>query len=357
MSGVSVIFTTRTPKKDPVMQSSVFFVIWMVFFSSGLGEPTDLLDYTGTDQDLQLEALKATLLENLGMDGPPKTKEKTSYRDLFRLYHQYRNLRRNMQPLQSSSRFFLPATVQPLSSQQGQSGSEPVQWFRAVFHRDTRVTEEFTLGCAQLKLQTRPAGDSFSHPALNPNILIRIHRNSSSLTETIFHMELFNAEGHSVTVEVTAAVERWFTQTNDTVLVVDVGLLTGTPEATPELSLELEQLVSSVREARSANEDDGHCSRKSRSVSFEEIGWSDWIIAPSGYTMFFCDGSCPHNYKPASMHTQVKSRLHRLTKGATPRPCCVPAAYEPMILMHYDSRGKLKLTSFNDLIVSKCYCA
>ncbi|KAL6467756.1 hypothetical protein MHYP_G00234330 [Metynnis hypsauchen] len=338
------------------MQSSAFIVIWIVFLSSGLGEPTDLLDYRGTDQDLQLEALKATLLENLGMDGPPETKEKTSYRDLLRLYRQYKNLRRSRQPLQSSSRFLLSATVQPLNGQQGQSGSEPVQWFRAVFHRDIRVTEEFTVGRARLKLQTRPAEDSFSHPALNPNILIRIHRSFTSLTET-FHMELFNAEGHSATVEVTAAVERWFTQTNDTVLVVDVGLLGGTQQATPELSLELKQLVSSVRKARSANEDDGHCSRKSLSVSFEEIGWSDWIVAPSGYTMFFCDGSCPQNYKPASMHTQVKSRLHRLTKGATPRPCCVPAAYEPMILMHYDSRGKLKLTSFNDLIVSKCYCA
>ncbi|KAL7851449.1 hypothetical protein AOLI_G00218050 [Acnodon oligacanthus] len=338
------------------MQSSAFIVIWMVFLSSDLGEPTDLLDYRGTDQDLQLEALKATLLENLGMDGPPETKEKISYRDLLRLYHQYRNLRRNRQPLQSSSMFFLPATVQPLNGQQGQSGSELVQWFRAVFHRDARVTEEFPVGRARLKLQARPADDSFSHPVLNPNILIRIHRSFTSFTET-FHMELFKAEGHSATVEVTAAVERWFTQTNDTVLVVDVGLLAGTQEATPELSLELEQLVSSVREARSANEDDSHCSRKSLSVSFEEIGWSDWIIAPSGYTMFFCDGSCPQNYKPASMHTQVKSRLHRLTKGVTPRPCCVPAAYEPMVLMHYDSRGKLKLTSFNDLIVSKCYCA
>ncbi|KAI4895022.1 hypothetical protein NFI96_025005, partial [Prochilodus magdalenae] len=363
MSGVSVTFTTRTPKKkDPAMQNSAapccLAFVWIVFFSLDLGESTAVLDYIRTDRDLQLEALKATLLENLGMEGPPETKEKTSHHDVLRLYRQYRKLRRSMQPLQSSSRLFLSTSVQPLSGQQGWNESEPVQWFRAMFLRDTRLTKNFALGRAHLKLQTRPADNSFSPPPLNPNVLIRIHRNSSSFMETVFHTELSSAEGHSVTLEVTSAVERWLLQTDDTVLVVDVGLLTGTQAATPELSLKLEQLVSKVRETRSADEDeDGHCNRKSLSVSFEEIGWSDWIVAPSGYTMFFCDGSCPRNYKPASMHTQVKSRLHRLTKGATPQPCCVPAAYEPMILMHYDSRGKLKVTSFDDLIVSKCYCA
>ncbi|KAJ8383328.1 hypothetical protein AAFF_G00221880 [Aldrovandia affinis] len=111
------------------------------------------------------------------------------------------------------------------------------------------------------------------------------------------------------------------------------------------------------RRPRSAEGEDcdgeGRCCRRSRRVSFKDIGWADWVMAPEAYTVYFCDGACPHNYRPASMHTQVKARLHHMTQGATPRPCCVPAAYEPMVLLHHDSQGKLTLTSYNGMIVSQ----
>lgn len=201
---------------------------------------------------------------------------------------------------------------------------------------------------AQLQLHTRPADDA--------DVAVRIHTDS----ETVQLTDVFRARSRDVTLDVTSTVEKWLAQTNDTLLIVDIGLQRQKqegPEDVPQLHLDLERMEESVRRTRSANEDDGHCGLKSLQVSFEEIGWSNWIVAPSGYMMSFCEGSCPHNYKPASMHTQVKSRLHRLTKGATPRPCCVPAAYDPLVLMHYDTRGKLKVSSFSDLIVRECYCA
>lgn len=34
------------------------------------------------------------------------------------------------------------------------------------------------------------------------------------------------------------------------------------------------------------------CCRESLYVSFEEIGWNDWIIRPAGYNAYFCKGSC-----------------------------------------------------------------
>lgn len=249
--------------------------------------------------------------------------------------------------------------MQPLNSQQ--DGPESVtQWFRAVFHRESYITDEFLLSQAQLRLQ-RSLDNNFDQPRRNQKILVRIHKTSHSY---FFNSKKIQSRGLNVTMDVTFAVNRWLVETSDALLIVDVGFVDhkkGETEPTPQICLELKRMDGKVRKSRStygeSSEDDSYCSRKSLSVSFEEIGWSDWIVAPAGYTMYFCDGSCPHNYKPASMHTQIKSRLHRLTKGAMPRPCCVPAEYEPMILMHYDSRGKLKLTSFNDLIVTKCYCA
>ncbi|KAM9440032.1 protein decapentaplegic [Clarias gariepinus] len=335
----------------------------LVLFSSSLRVSRAVQDSTGSNQTLQLEALKTSMLEYLGMDRPPPFREKMSHQNLIRIYRQYQNMRRNMLPSQSGSSLFLHTTVQPLNSKQNGPDSK-TQWFRAVFHRESHITDGFFLAQAQLRLQ-RPLDNSFDEPVCDQKILVSIHITSHSYMKKVFHSKKLQSTGHNVTMDVTFAVNRWLMKTSDALLIVDVGFVRnkkeGETESTPQICLELTLMDGKVRKPRSTYgesvEHDSNCGRRSLSVSFEEIGWSDWIVAPAGYTMYFCDGSCPHNYKPASMHTQIKSRLHRLTKGATPRPCCVPAEYEPMILMHYDSQGKLKLTSFNDLIVTKCHCA
>ncbi|XP_027019332.1 derriere protein isoform X1 [Tachysurus fulvidraco] len=367
MSGVSSSITMRASEKKFVMQNlaTQCYVVfaWLVVFSSSLRVSRTAQDYTGTNQTLQLEAIKTSMLEYLGMDRPPPpSRGKSSFQELIKIYRQYQSLRRNMQSFQSGSSFFLHTTVQPLTSQQN-SPESVTQWFRAVFHRESHITDEFLLAQAQLQLQ-RPLDNNFDQPLRSQKTLVRIHITTQSYMEKVFSSKKLQSRGHNVTMDVTFAVTRWLGKTSNSLLIVDIGFVRkkeGETESTPQIFLELKLMEGKMRKARSTYgedfEEDSYCSRKSLSVSFEEIGWSDWIVAPAGYTMYFCDGSCPHNYKPASMHTQIKSRLHRLTKGATPRPCCVPADYEPMILMHYDSRGKLKLTSFNDLIVTKCHCA
>lgn len=34
------------------------------------------------------------------------------------------------------------------------------------------------------------------------------------------------------------------------------------------------------------------CCRDELYINFEDIGWSDWILHPSGYNAYFCRGSC-----------------------------------------------------------------
>ncbi|KAG9278584.1 protein dbl-1 [Astyanax mexicanus] len=350
--------------QNSAAQGCAFFM-WLIFFcNSRVAESTAHLGYRGTDHTLQIQTVKTSILQYLGMDRPPESREKISYQNMLRIFHQYSDLQMKTQPFQKDLSLFLPATVQPLNSQHSQN--ELVHWFRAVFQRDARITKKFILEQARLQLQIWP-----QHNLFTQKILIKIVQKvptSSSSREKDIETQVLHAESHTVTLDVTAAVKKMLLQINDTLLTADIGIFTtnpGRPEPAPDpqlyLELKMKTLAGKARKSRSTSEksleDENHCGRKSLSVSFEEIGWSDWIVAPVGYTMFFCDGSCPHNYKPASMHAQVKSRLHRLTKGKIPRPCCVPAAYEPMILMHYDSRGKLKLTAFDDLIVSKCNCA
>lgn len=240
-----------------------------------------------------------------------------------------------------------------------------LSWYRAVFQRSHHIQAELMLARAELKV-SRQILDRNTSALVGQEIKVKINRRKRVKSAAWMDANLSGTE--EARLDIGSEVERWMRSGGRQELVVDVGIAVdgeGQAEGTPNISLELDlrkpKETHGVRAPRSVKEDDcseqGLCCQKVITVSFKDIGWSDWVVAPAEYTMHFCDGACPHNYRPASMHTQVKSRLHHMTKGGTPRPCCVPAAYEPMVLMHYDSRGKLKLTAFEDLIVSKCHCA
>ena len=243
-----------------------------------------------------------------------------------------------------------------------QSGHR-LQWYRAVFHKNPNIQDELTLTRAELKISRQVLDKSISvQPEVRREIKVKVNRMKPMNSPVRSNV----SETQELMLDISPEVDNWMRTEGVQALIVDVGITVVGEDALnsdPTISLELGLLKPEParRSKRSTKEDDcdeeGWCCLKSIIVSFKDIGWQDWVVAPAEYTMHFCDGTCPHNYKPASMHTQVKSRLHQLTKGGTPRPCCVPAAYEPMVLMHYDSRGKLKLTPFDDLIVSKCHCA
>lgn len=243
----------------------------------------------------------------------------------------------------------------------GVGSGRHMQWYRAVFH----VQAELLVARAELKVSWQVLNRTTS-ALVGGEVKLKVGRRRRVKSAAWRDTNL--AGGTEARLDISSEVRRWMRRDGRQGLVVDVGVAVeegGQPEAAPTISLELDLGKSRgsprVRAPRSIKEDDcgeqGLCCRKSVPVSFKDIGWTDWVVAPAEYTMHFCEGACPHNYRPASMHTQVKSRLHQMTKGGTPRPCCVPAAYEPMVLIHYDSRGRLKLTPFEDLIVSKCHCA
>ncbi|TRY58957.1 hypothetical protein DNTS_033926 [Danionella cerebrum] len=347
-----------------MLRSVARCVLLSFVFTSCLKASKAQLEDAELYRGLQLEALKSIILEYLGMEEAPVSGGRASHQDLVRMYRQYRRIgqlikgnssrdEQEDQPSRRASTVLFPTTVQTLNS----SLDSGQRWLRAAFLKNSQIKSGINLKHARLQIK-RPT--TATQPWLSKEILVRIHKPPGFHTETILHTR--GPSSREVTLDLTAVVEKWLQDTSADLLVVEICLLAkqeASSHSTPRFILQLEQAARrSNRAAREESfEDERVCRRKSLSVSFKEIGWSDWIMAPSGYSMHYCEGSCPHNYKPASMHTQVKSRLHLLSKGTTPGPCCVPGAYEPMVLMHYDTRGKLKLTPFNDLIVSKCHCA
>lgn len=261
--------------------------------------------------------------------------------------------------------------VEPVKERQ--EPHQHVQWYRAVFHHIPSIQTELTLARAELKISRQVLSKPTSaRPESRREFKVEVKLmkpvDSAAWTPPDALISANVSSTQDVMLDISPEVAKWIRTDDGRSLVVDVGVVvrdSEAPKENPTFSLELgfdqPKPARKGRFPRSNKEDDcseqGWCCRKSVTVSFKDIGWSDWVVAPTEYTMHLCDGSCPHNYKPASMHTQVKSRLHQIMKGRTPQPCCVPASYEPMVLLHYDSRGQLKLTPFSDFIVSKCHCA
>ncbi|XP_059201196.1 inhibin beta C chain [Centropristis striata] len=357
--------------------------------SSGESRPhearqgTPDVDRTDSQRVLLLEAVKTGILSSLGMDEAPRPTKRASEEELRGMYQLYREklreMRRNSsQPMTETwqstmSTVLIPVTVNPIKVvRKGEHihlhSGQRMQWYRAVFHKNLNIQTELTLARAELKISRQILDKPTSvQPEVRREMKVRINQrkpmNSGAWTHRNSEVGANVSSSQDVMLDVSPEVERWTRTDGGEALVVDVRVVVGEK---PTISLELgltqnKKPAGKTRLPRSNKEDDcderGWCCRKSVTVSFKDIGWTDWVVAPAEYMMHFCDGTCPHNYKPASMHTQVKSRLHQISKGGLPRPCCVPAAYEPMVLMHYDSRGKLKLTPFDDLIVTKCHCA
>ncbi|KAF7659851.1 hypothetical protein LDENG_00291870 [Lucifuga dentata] len=366
-------------------------MLLLLFLSSGNGRPhvahkgSPDVDRKDSQEVLLLEAMKTGILTSLSMEKKPRLPKKASDEEVRKMYQLYReklgelrgNSSQSMHDTQdpTMSTVLFPATVEVVKVLQRQENPESgqcIQWYRAVFQKNSNIQTELTLTRAELKISKQILDKPTSAlPEIRQEIQVKV--NGMKLMDSVWtHMEapvrVNVSSTQDLILDICPEVEKWRNNNGGQPLVVDVGLVVGERDILKshltfslELGLMQPKPAKRTRLPRSNKEDNcderGWCCRKSVNVSFKDIGWSDWVLAPTEYTMHFCDGTCPHNYKPASMHTQVKSRLHQITKGEMPQPCCVPEAYEPMVLMHYDSRGKLKLTPFNDLIVSKCYCA
>ncbi|KAJ0059030.1 hypothetical protein NL108_007305 [Boleophthalmus pectinirostris] len=310
------------------------------------------------DRGLLLDAVKTGILSSLGIEKPPvvhKKASQTELREMERLYQEkLTELGLNMNRSNGMSTLLLPHRVSKLPAGHGLDlRRRPFRWHRAEFTEKPSIQEELSLLHAQLYMSRQVLQRAAAR------VKVHIQGSRSTRHAVWTHTWASGDTTQTLALDISDEVQKWIRDDSGP-LVVEVGHRGA--DYNFNISLKLTQKHAISRMTRSNKEeeecDDRElCCRQSMTVSFKDIGWTDWVVAPLEYTMHFCQGSCPHNYRPASMHTQVKSRLAQISKGGISRPCCVPAAYQPMVLMHYDSHGKLKLTPFEDLIVSKCHCA
>ncbi|KAM4658138.1 growth/differentiation factor 15 [Amazona ochrocephala] len=344
----------------------------------------ELRPHTWDGDRIQLEDIKKGILERLGMPAPPVIRHRLDQESIRRAQQLYQHTMDEL--MQNRSREeeegAVPRTRRlhrltptllrrpdlPREHRDPPGHGDAAGPYRyhlllsrtEAFHRQLRVVQ------AELKL-FKPGSPGMSplHSSVPPRVSIYSVVGAQETPQLLQSQEL---DWDAPSLDLTAAVQPWAAGPEDTLrlellFTADVSALLPSSSSSEALVLEVETHEPGGRGARRARgleeecgKSDGKCCLKSLKVSFQDIGWSDWIIAPNSYYMRFCEGSCPHNYKPASMHAQIKARMHSLSK-ATPPPCCVPAGYDPMVLMHYNSEGRLVSTLFEDMLVTKCHCA
>ncbi|XP_077423018.1 bone morphogenetic protein 16 [Vanacampus margaritifer] len=100
------------------------------------------------------------------------------------------------------------------------------------------------------------------------------------------------------------------------------------------------------------------CRRHPLYVDFNDVGWHEWIIAPSGYDAFFCLGECRFplaDHMNSSSHAMVQTLVNSVN-GAVPRACCVPTSLSPIALLYLDPQDRVVLKNYPDMVVEGCGC-
>ncbi|KAK1153102.1 bone morphogenetic protein 8A-like [Acipenser oxyrinchus oxyrinchus] len=101
------------------------------------------------------------------------------------------------------------------------------------------------------------------------------------------------------------------------------------------------------------------CKRHELYVSFSELGWKDWVIAPQGYSAYYCDGECSYplgSCMNATNHAIMQLVVHMLKPDEVPKACCAPTKLSPISVLFYDDNNNVILKKHRNMVVKACGC-
>ncbi|XP_045715224.1 LOW QUALITY PROTEIN: bone morphogenetic protein 8A [Phyllostomus hastatus] len=101
------------------------------------------------------------------------------------------------------------------------------------------------------------------------------------------------------------------------------------------------------------------CRRHELYVSFQDLGWLDWVIAPQGYSAYYCEGECSFpldSCMNATNHAIVQSLVHLMKPDAVPKACCAPTKLSATSVLYYDSSNNVILRKHRNMVVKACGC-
>nr|CAD7574090.1 unnamed protein product [Timema californicum] len=98
------------------------------------------------------------------------------------------------------------------------------------------------------------------------------------------------------------------------------------------------------------------CQIQTLYVSFKDLEWQDWIIAPEGYHAFYCSGECnfPLNaHMNATNHAIVQTLVHLMNPQTVPKPCCAPTKLSSISVLYFVDDNNVVLQKYKNMVNNK----
>ncbi|XP_078483752.1 transforming growth factor beta superfamily signaling ligand [Ciona intestinalis] len=155
----------------------------------------------------------------------------------------------------------------------------------------------------------------------------------------------------------TRAVSETGDNKNDSKSVAGEG--SATPEVKKHSSRDTEQAASTRKRKTRMATRSTICQRHSMWVDFEEMGWSDWVIAPRAFQSYRCAGECPFPLSGklnGTNHAMLMTMMNSVDPSNTPMPCCVPTRLSSVSMLYLDKKDNVVLRLYEDMVVEACGC-
>lgn len=101
------------------------------------------------------------------------------------------------------------------------------------------------------------------------------------------------------------------------------------------------------------------CKRHRLFVKFQDLTWDNWIIAPKGFSMYYCRGVCPEviqKYFDPTNHAIIQNLLHHRYSKSVPAACCVPTKLHSITMLYFEKDGSIVLKEYGEMVASSCGC-
>uniref|UniRef100_A0A3P9NLE8 Bone morphogenetic protein 8a n=1 Tax=Poecilia reticulata TaxID=8081 RepID=A0A3P9NLE8_POERE len=101
------------------------------------------------------------------------------------------------------------------------------------------------------------------------------------------------------------------------------------------------------------------CKKHELYVSFSDLGWKDWVLAPAGYSAYYCDGECIHPMGAcmnATNHAIIQQVVHLMKPDEVPSACCAPTKLSSISVLFYDDNNNVILKKHRNMVVKTCGC-